>query len=160
VTERDLAGVVVGQGALVSVPGVAEGISGTISLVAANIDPVTRTADVRVVVPNKEGKLRTNSFVNVALEVPVSEPDVLVVPDSAVLDDGIKQVVIVADEVGKFTPRKVEVGARAGGFTEIKDGVMVGENVVVQANFLIDAESNLKAVLQGMEGASATTVRQ
>ena len=74
----------------------------------------------------------------------------MAVPDSAVIDTGTRQVVIVDKGEGRFEPREVKVGVRGDGFTEIRDGVAEGDRVVVSANFLIDAESNLKAALQGM----------
>ena len=51
---------------------------------------------------------------------------------------------------GRFEPREVKVGAQGGGFTEIRNGIASGEKVVVAANFLIDAESNLKAALRSL----------
>ena len=79
-------------------------------------------------------------------------------PDSAVLDTGATQAVLVERGEGLYEPREVKVGARAGGFVEILDGVKEGEKVVVRANFLIDAESNLRAALQGFHNHSARPV--
>ena len=79
---------------------------------------------------------------------------VLAVPESAVLDSGSRQAVLVDKGDGRFEPRDVKLGRRGGGFAEITDGVAEGEAVVTSANFLIDAESNLKAALKGFsEGA-------
>jgi Cu(I)/Ag(I) efflux system membrane fusion protein len=74
---------------------------------------------------------------------------VLAVPDSAVLDTGTRQLVLVQRGAGKFEPRPVKLGARGDGYVEVLDGVKEGESVVVSANFLIDAESNLKAAFSG-----------
>jgi Cu(I)/Ag(I) efflux system membrane fusion protein len=83
----------------------------------------------------------------------------LTVPDSAVLDTGTRQLVLVQRGEGKFEPRPVKLGARGDGYIEVLEGVKAGENVVVSANFLIDAESNLKAAFsgfgQGADGAKA-----
>ena len=73
---------------------------------------------------------------------------VLAVPSSAVLDSGTRQVVLVERGEGRFEPRPVQVGMQGDGTTEILDGLTTGERVVVGANFLIDAESNLRAALQ------------
>jgi Cu(I)/Ag(I) efflux system membrane fusion protein len=73
---------------------------------------------------------------------------VLVVPDSAIIDSGSAQVVLVAKGQGRFEPRPVHIGARGDGTTQILGGLKPGEQVVVGANFLIDAESNLRAALQ------------
>jgi Cu(I)/Ag(I) efflux system membrane fusion protein len=72
---------------------------------------------------------------------------VLTVPDSAVIDSGVRQVVLVQLGEGLFEPREVRLGARSGGYAEVLQGVGEGESVVVRANFLIDAESNLKSAL-------------
>jgi membrane fusion protein, copper/silver efflux system len=53
---------------------------------------------------------------------------------------------------GRFQPREVKLGARGDGFVEIREGIAEGDRIVVAANFLIDAESNLKAALQGLTG--------
>jgi Cu(I)/Ag(I) efflux system membrane fusion protein len=70
------------------------------------------------------------------------------VPSSAVLDSGTRQVVLVDRGEGRFEPRQVRVGAQGDGSAEILDGLKAGERVVVGANFLIDAESNLRSALQ------------
>ena len=68
--------------------------------------------------------------------------------NSAVLDSGKRQAVLVERGPGRFEPRPVHLGARAGGFVEVLVGVREGERVVTSANFLIDAESNLRTALQ------------
>ena len=71
------------------------------------------------------------------------------VPDSAVLDTGARQAVLVERGEGLYEPREIKAGTRADGYVEVMEGIKEGEKVVVRANFLIDAESNLKAALQG-----------
>jgi Cu(I)/Ag(I) efflux system membrane fusion protein len=82
---------------------------------------------------------------------------VLTVPDSAVLDTGTRQLVLVQRAEGRFEPRPVKLGAHGDGYVEVLEGVKAGEPVVVSANFLIDAERNLEAAFsgfgQGAEGA-------
>ena len=78
---------------------------------------------------------------------------VVAVPDDAVIDTGTRQVVILDRGEGRFEPREVKIGLRGEGFTEIRDGIAEGDRVVVAANFLIDAESNLKAALRGLTPA-------
>ncbi|MGD6433511.1 efflux transporter periplasmic adaptor subunit, partial [Xanthomonas citri pv. citri] len=75
---------------------------------------------------------------------------VVAVPDDAVIDTGERQVVLIDRGEGRFEPKAVKVGVHGGGYTEIRDGVSTGDRVVTSANFLIDAESNLKAALQGL----------
>jgi len=90
------------------------------------------------------------------LEQPSNQP-VLSVPRSAVLFGGSSQTVLVQIAPGRFAPREVTIGRRAGDRVEILDGLTQGEEVVVSANFLIDAESNLKAALEGLGAAAETT---
>src|SRR5262245_33191826 len=73
---------------------------------------------------------------------------VTAIPSSALIDSGTKQVVLVAKGDGRFEPREVKLGRRGDGFVEVSEGLKQGEEVVVSANFLIDAESNLRAALQ------------
>jgi hypothetical protein len=84
---------------------------------------------------------------------------VLAVPVSAVIDSGTRQIVLVQVKEGRFEPREVKLGARGENQVEVRDGVREGEEVVVAANFLIDAESNLKAAVAGF-GHAAPTVSQ
>jgi Cu(I)/Ag(I) efflux system membrane fusion protein len=76
----------------------------------------------------------------------------LAIPDSAVLDSGNRQAVLVRRGEGLFEPRTVKLGRRADGYVEVSDGLQAGEQVVVRANFLIDAESNLTAALDTFGG--------
>ena len=75
---------------------------------------------------------------------------VLTVPTSAVIDSGTRQVVLVRLAEGRFEPRTVTLGSRSDDYVEVLAGVAEGEQVVTSANFLIDAESNLKAALSGL----------
>lgn len=90
-------------------------------------------------------------------EIESGTPDaVLAVPESAVLDNGTRRAVLVDKGGGRFEPREVKLGHRGGGYVEIAQGLSEGEAVVTSANFLIDAESNLKAALKGFAEASGS----
>src|SRR5207237_407921 len=78
----------------------------------------------------------------------VAQNSILVVPDSAVIDSGARQAVLVEVGPGRFEPRAVQIGARGDGYAQVLSGLRAGERVVTSANFLIDAESNLRAALQ------------
>jgi Cu(I)/Ag(I) efflux system membrane fusion protein len=123
---------------------------GTISFVAPRIDPDTRTADVRVNVVNADRALRADMYTSIIIPAADVVPTVAV-PSSAIIDSGTRKVVLVAKGDGRFEPRQVITGARAGDYTAIKEGVKDGEEVVVEATFLIDAESNLRAALQALD---------
>ena len=93
-------------------------------------------------------------------EVEINAADsgtVIAVPDSALVDTGTRQVVIVDKGEGRFEPRDVKLGQRGDGYVEIRDGIQEGEKVVTTATFLIDAESNLKAALKGLTPAKEVT---
>ena len=64
------------------------------------------------------------------------------------IDSGTRRVVLVAKGDGRFEPRAVKLGRRGNGYAEVTEGLKLGEDVVISANFLIDAESNLRAALQ------------
>ena len=91
-------------------------------------------------------------YIDADIDTGTPQP-VLAVPESALLDSGSRQVVFVDKGEGRFEPRDVKPGHRGGGYVEIRDGVTEDERVVVSANFLIDAESNLKAALKGFSEA-------
>jgi membrane fusion protein, copper/silver efflux system len=74
-----------------------------------------------------------------------------------VIDSGARQVVLVERGEGRFEPRPVRLGARGSGYVEVREGVQEGERVVVTANFLIDAESNLQAALRAFTASGATS---
>ena len=80
---------------------------------------------------------------------------VLTVPASAVIHSGTRQMVLVELAEGRFEPREVKLGMQGNDYVEVLEGVAEGEKVVVTANFLIDAESNLKAAFSGMRQAGA-----
>ncbi len=110
----------------------------------ANIE--TRTVRVRIELPNPDGKLRPGMFAQVRLDVGNAEP-VLTVSSEAVIRSGTRNIVLVADERGRFTPTEVQTGAEANGKTVILRGLTEGQKVVASGQFLIDSEASLKGVL-------------
>jgi membrane fusion protein, copper/silver efflux system len=154
VAERDLGAISIGQPAAVrarSFPG--REFSGKISVIYPEINKETRTARIRVELPNPDFLLLHDMYVDAEIDTGSPEP-VVSVPESAVMDTGSRQAVFVDKGEGRFEPREVKLGHRGSGYVEVRQGVADGEPVVVSANFLIDAESNLKAALKGFsEGA-------
>jgi Cu(I)/Ag(I) efflux system membrane fusion protein len=125
-----------------------ERFAGQVSFIYPTLTAETRTARVRVELDNPDGRLKADMFAAVLLSADMQAAEVLAVPESAVLDTGKRQAVLVEREEGRYEPREVKVGRRADGYAEILEGVSDGEKVVVSANFLIDAESNLQAALR------------
>ena len=156
VAERDLGAIAVGQPVVVkarSFPG--REYQGKISVVYPQVNRETRTARVRIELSNADLALLPDMYVDA--EIDTGNPaSVLAIPDSAVLDTGSKQAVLVDRGEGRFEPRDVKLGHRGGGYVEIRQGISAGELVVVSANFLIDAESNLKAALRGFSQVGAS----
>jgi Cu(I)/Ag(I) efflux system membrane fusion protein len=154
VAERDLGMISKGQAVTVrarSFPG--REFSGKVEVIYPEINKETRTARIRVELPNPDLVLLHDMYVDAEIDTGSGEP-VLTVPESAVMDTGSRQAVFVDKGQGRFEPREVKLGQRGSGYVEIRQGVADGEPVVVSANFLIDAESNLKAALKGFaEGA-------
>jgi Cu(I)/Ag(I) efflux system membrane fusion protein len=155
VAERDLGAVAEGQKVTVRVrsyPNKAFG--GTVALVYPHLNPATRTVRVRIELPNPDFLLRPDMYAEAQIDTGTATP-VIAVPDSAVIDSGDRQLVIIDKGEGRFEPRAVKLGQSGAGYVEIRDGVKDGESVVTSANFLIDAESNLKAALKGLSDAGA-----
>jgi membrane fusion protein, copper/silver efflux system len=153
VPEYELSSITVGAKAIVrirSLPG--EVFEGKVDLIYPEIKEQTRTARVRIELPNPDRLLMANMYADVEIASGAAKP-VVTVPDSAVIDTGDRQVVIVDKGEGRFEPRDVKIGTRGDGMREIREGIAEGDRVVVSANFLIDAESNLKAALSALTPA-------
>lgn len=150
VAERDLSLVAVGQKATVKLRAYPDRtFNGEVTLIYPHLKAETRTARIRIELPNPGNLLRPDMYAEVEIATGTAAP-VLTVANSAVIDSGNRQVVIIDKGEGRFEPREVKLGRRGDGRVEIMEGVADGDKVVVSANFLIDAESNLKAALQGL----------
>lgn len=121
--------------------------TGRVGFVYPTLDPASRTLRARIELANPSLQLKPGMYLDVTPELETQEG--VVVPDSAVLDTGLRQVVFVA-RGGAFEPREVRVGMRGGGEAAILSGVAAGERVAVRANFLLDSESRLRAAVAGM----------
>ncbi len=104
----------------------------------------TRTAKVRLTLPNPGGQLKPQMFTNVEIAVDLGSR--LTIPESAVIDTGEIQVVYVDLGDGIFEPREVQLGLRANGYAEVLKGLKEGESVSTAANFLIDSEAQLRGI--------------
>jgi len=146
VFQNDLGRVKVGNVAEVTVdswPG--RTFAGHVSFISPQLDPVTRTARVRLEIPNRDGKLSLGMFVNIRLALPMGRQ--LAIPATAVFQSGMRQIAFVDRGAGSFEPREIETGARAGDQFVVLKGLKAGERIVTSANFLIDSESQLQAAL-------------
>ena len=133
----------------------------TVAYVYPTLNAQTRTVPVRLELANPGGLLKPGMYAQVEFAVgggPLGRA-VPTVPAAAVIDSGVRKVVVVELGDGRFESREVKTGARGDDYIEILDGVREGERVVAAGNFLIDSESNLKAALGGMETPKAVSHR-
>ena len=140
------------KGAVVSVivrnlPG--RTFKGTVDLIYPEVQMQTRTTKVRIELPNPDGLLMSNMYAEVEIEAGAGNP-VVAVPNSSVIDTGDRQIVFLDKGEGRFEPMDVGLGVRGEDMTEITKGIAAGDRVVVSANFLLDAESNLNAALSAL----------
>ena len=145
--EQDLAFVKVGDMARVTINAWPErSFPGKVTFIYPSVGKESRTARLRIEVANPDGLLRADMAATAEIDAPLAG-SAIAVPESAVLDSGMRRVVLVERGEGKYEPRAVKLGARVPGFVQVLEGVKPGERVVTQATFLIDAESNLRAAL-------------
>lgn len=124
-------------------------IVGKITYVYPTIDPMTRTAKVRVEVNNPGFKLKPDMYVNATVFADIGKR--IVVPTRSVIDSGKRQIVFVKSNEGQFTPKEVKLGPEVNDEKVIHSGLSEGDEVVTDGNFLLDSESNLETALQQMK---------
>ena len=150
--EQDLRFIQLGQIMHVEIaayPG--EHFSGRVSYVYPDVRADTRTARIRISLSNPGGRIKPGMFATAQLESTVAESAVLV-PRDAVMHSGGHAMVFIDEGGGVYRARRVEVGADAGGRTQVLSGLAAGERVVKRANFLLDSESRLMESLGTMPG--------
>lgn len=149
--EYELPSIKLGQGASVTLSyDPSTKLHGHVAFIYPTLDPKTRTAKVRFELDNPGEKLKPDMYANVELTIPLGTR--LVVPRDAILESGERQLLFIHHGGGQLEWRNVMLGARAGDWVEVKEGIKEGEHVVTAANFLIDSESQLKASVGGMAG--------
>jgi membrane fusion protein, copper/silver efflux system len=150
--EQDLRFVELGAAVHVDIsayPG--EHFTGRISYVYPEVRMETRTARLRIELPNAGGRVKPGMFVTVQWDAAVTERAVLV-PRDAVMHSGTHAMVFVEEAPGTYRAREVQVGSDVGGRTQILSGLLAGERIVKRANFLLDSESRLMESLGAMPG--------
>jgi Cu(I)/Ag(I) efflux system membrane fusion protein len=155
VYEQDLAFVKVGDTAKVIVNTWPDrSFAGRVAFIYPSLGKESRTARLRIEVANPDGLLRADMAATVEIESPIAGRWVAV-PDSAIIDSGKRQIVLVERGEGRYEPRAVKLGARVPGYAQVLEGLEPGERVVTSATFLIDAESNLRAALSTFTAGEA-----
>ena len=148
--ERDLGKVREGLTARVKVPAYPDKVfTGKITYVGDVLDPDSRTAKLRCVVLNPDGRLKLEMFATVEIPLPVRE-EAIVVPAAAVQVVGDLQVVFVQKGETQFEKRVIETGERSGDWIEIRSGLRPGERVVTMGAFYVKS-ALLKDQISGEE---------
>ncbi len=128
-------------------------LHGEVDFIYPQLQSETRTIQVRIPLPNPDGRIKPDTFVRVTL--PADYGVQTAVPAEAVLDSGTEQRVFVVVEDGVFEPRSVRLGEEADGYYSVREGLKPGDRVVTSGNFLIDSESRMQAALASYTSASA-----
>jgi len=123
-------------------------VEDVVTFIYPEVRTETRTVRVRIEVPNPDELLKPDMYADVVFHVEGDRAPVTSVPTSAIIDNGTRQIVLVAKGEGRFEPRPVKLGRRGDGYVEIVEGLRQGEEIVTTAAFLIDAESNLQTALK------------
>jgi Cu(I)/Ag(I) efflux system membrane fusion protein len=152
VYEHDLPAVRLGMNAEVSVPyQPGKTWKGPVTNIAPTVDEKTRTIKVRIEVDNRGDALKPDMFADVFLRVDLGSG--LALNESAVIDAGDRRLVFLDRSQGRYEPREVTLGVKAGRFFQVLSGLEEGDLVVTSANFLLDSESSLRAALTAMKPA-------
>ena len=133
------------------IPG--ERFTGLVLYVYPYMEQKTRTAKLRLTFDNPGLKLKPGMYANVYLKSQLKD-DVLVIPQEAVIDSGVRQIVFVSLGKGRFEPREVRLGIEGDNYeVQVRDGLKAGEKIVVSGQFMLDSESRLQEAIQKMLGS-------
>lgn len=156
VYEQQLPQVQVGQKVEITPPATpGQTFYGTVSFIQPVLSGATRTARMRVDLPNPKLQLKPDMYVNVRL-LGLNAPPHIMVPASAVIDRGQKQYVWMEVGPGTYEPREVRTAGRHGEMIVIGAGLTDGDVIVVEGGFLLDSEAQLRGATSG--GGATTTV--
>lgn len=122
-------------------------ISGEVEYIYPFLDTKTRTAKVRIVVPNGRRELKPDMYVDVRISTQTSK-DAVAVQKNAVIRSGKRDIVFLDLGEGRFMPREVKIGLETDDFYEISYGLTAGTSVVTSAQFLLDSEAKLQEAVQ------------
>jgi membrane fusion protein, copper/silver efflux system len=159
VYEYELPLLQVGQSVSVRVDAVpGETFDGKVDFIYPYLENKTRTTKVRVVLPNPDGRLRPAMYAHVETRVELGRQ--LLVPAGAVFDTGKRQYVFVKQDEGIFVPKEVVLGPKSQDRFVVRKGVEAGDMVVIDGNFLLDSESQLKAAASGSADDAPSAAHQ
>lgn len=146
VPEVQAAGLQLGQtvdARLPALPG--HPVAGTLASILPENDRQSRTLRLRIELPNPDGQLRPGMTAQVSLAL-AGRADVLQIPSEAVIRTGKRDLVMLAEDHGKFRPVQVRLGAENEGRVMVLQGLDEGQRIVASGQFLIDSEASLKGI--------------
>ena len=135
-----------------SLPG--EAVEGRVEYVYPELSMETRTVRARITLESAPAAIRPNMLATVSLVGDEGE-EAVTIPRSALIRSGREERVVVAQDEGRFAPRRVVAGAESGDRVAIREGLAEGERVVVAGQFLLDSEANLRAGMERLAGESS-----
>lgn len=152
VYENELSWVKVGEKVTLDLPyETGKSLEGKVSYIYPFLQDQTRTAKVRIDVPNNNQSLKKDMYLTVNIQ-PTVGIKAIAVPEQSVIHSGKRDIVVIALGNGKFKSVEVKLGALADNYYEVKTGVSEGDTIVTSSQFLLDSESNLKAGISSMQG--------
>jgi len=143
VYEQDAGIINIGQDVemeFISHPG--ESWKSKIDFISPILDERTRTLKIRTTINNRDGKLKPGMVGEVNL-VSNTYDDVLIVPNSAIIDTGKRKIIWLERDNNNYVATEVETGIKSVEFSEIRSGLKEGDKIVIDGNFLLDAQSQL-----------------
>lgn len=130
--------------------------NGQVLFIYPYLDAQSRTARLRLAFDNQDGRLKPGMYANVYLQSQLPG-DTLVIPQEAVIDSGVRRIVFLARDKGKFQPREVDLGVEGDDYeVQVLDGLQEGDKIVVSGQFMLDSESRLREAIQKMMAAKNT----
>jgi Cu(I)/Ag(I) efflux system membrane fusion protein len=126
-------------------------IPGKLTALLADADLQSRTLRLRIELPNPDGRLRPGMTAQVALHPGESSEQSLLVPAEAVIRTGKRDLLMLAEDGGRFRPVEVVLGQESRGKVAVLQGLQPGQRIVASGQFLLDSDANLK----GIEAATA-----
>ena len=143
VYEHDASLVKIGQQInmqFIAVPG--QVVTGEIDFISPALHTASRTLKIRATVPNPDGKLKPGMIADVTLQIDLPGTP-LAIPRSAVIDTGKRKVVWTKVTDRKFQAKVIHTGYESEGYMEVSSGLTEGEKIVLDGNFLLDAQAQL-----------------
>ena len=145
--EQQLSNLKEGQKLQISVNAFAdESFIGIIDFIDPILDNSARTTEVRVVLDNRDGKLKPGMFVQAEVELEATEASQISIPKSAVMWTGERSVVYLKTDPNtpEFEMKEVKLGSEIGDSYQILEGLTEGDEVVTNGTFTVDAAAQLQ----------------